>query len=428
MKISVTSRYFGRIVVAWALTVFALLLFWATILRNTQPTLIFIGAPLVLVIYLLAAFEHRKRVAMFARPLTLTALENVQERQVEVPLPSEQALMLLRTCLTEMPQMENVRTAGSDLHVRGRFRSDDSAWFDAGTNGVRRLLRHLFVDRSELIAVVLPHEHSCSVTLRCEPEGGLLANWLRFDRGSNYITAENIVRNLSKKLSAIRSGEREATIATATQKELAEARLGLLYAQIEPHFLYNTLGSAKYLIHSNPSGAEGILDNLILYLRNSLPRLQDAASSLGDEVARARAYLDIMQIRMGGRLMFHIQVPEALLRFSFPTMMLQTLVENAIKHGLEPKQDGGAVWLMAKEEVVDHRPMLAVTVADNGLGMNSLNTGTGIGHRNIRERLKLLYAEQGELLLAANFPSGVAATIRIPTRASDAATKPAKSL
>jgi Histidine kinase len=428
MKISVTSRYFGRIVVAWALTVFALILFWATIFRNTQPTLIFIAAPPVLAIYLLAAFEHRKRVAMVARPLTLTALANVQERQVEVPLPSEQALMLVHTCLTEMPQMENVSTVGSDLHVQARFRSNDSAWFDAGTYGVRRLLRRLFVDRSELIAVVHPHEHSCSVTFRCEPEGGLLANWLRFDRGSNYITAENIVRNLSRKLSAIRSGEQEATIATATQKELAEARLGLLHAQIEPHFLYNTLGSAKYLIRINPSGAEGILDNLILYLRNSLPRLEDAASSLGDEVARARAYLDIMQIRMGGRLMFHIQVPETLLQLSFPTMMLQTLVENAIKHGLEPKQDGGAVWLMAKEEVVDHRPMLAVTVADNGLGMNGLNTGTGIGHRNIRERLKLLYSEQGELLLAANFPSGVAATIRIPTRATDAATKPAKSL
>jgi LytS/YehU family sensor histidine kinase len=237
---------------------------------------------------------------------------------------------------------------------------------------------------------------------------------VKFDRGANYITAEAIVRVLSKKLSVIRSGEHEATLATATQKEIAEARLGLLHAQIEPHFLYNTLGSAKYLIRTDPARAESMLDNLILYLRNSLPRADEPSPRLGDEISRARAYLDIMQIRMGERLRFHIDVPDDLSHYAVPTMMLQTLVDNAIKHGLEPKPGGGSIWLIAKIEHENVEPLLALTVADDGLGFNSVHSGTGIGHSNIRERLKLQYKERAEFTVAANFPSGVAATIRVP--------------
>jgi signal transduction histidine kinase len=413
---SITIRYFASIVVVWAVLVVATLLLWATVGGNVRPTVVFTLAPLTLAIYLAAAIEHRKRLLMIASPLTKAKLANVQDRQIEVPLTSELALRLLEESLRELPQMESVRPVPADLHVFANFRLVDQLGATGGKWSPRRLFEWLFVERNQMVAVVHPREHASSITLRCEPEGGVLNDVFRFDRGGNYITAEAIVRILSKKVSAIRSGEREATLATATQKELAEAKLGLLHAQVEPHFLYNTLGSAKYLIRSDPARAESMLDNLILYLRNSLPRMDESSSTLGDELARARAYLDIMQIRMGERLRFQINVPEHLTQSPFPTMMLQTLVENAIKHGLEPKPGGGSIWLIAKDEA----GMLIVTVADDGLGMNNMHSGTGIGHSNIRERLKLLYNGKGELLLTTNFPSGLAATIRIPVTATPA--------
>jgi LytS/YehU family sensor histidine kinase len=181
---------------------------------------------------------------------------------------------------------------------------------------------------------------------------------------------------------------------------------------VEPHFLYNTLGSAKYLVRSDPEGAERIIDSLILYLRHSLPRLDAALSTLGDEIERVRAYLDIMQIRMGERLQTAINVPDALKAIPFPTMMLQTLVENAIKHGLEPKTGGGTVWIMA----VARDDRVAVTVADDGIGLTTSTAGSGIGLRNVRERLDLAYGGEASFDLAGNFPGGVAATITVPAR------------
>jgi LytS/YehU family sensor histidine kinase len=161
-----------------------------------------------------------------------------------------------------------------------------------------------------------------------------------------------------------------------------------------------------------------MLGNLITYLRHSLPRTDSSASTLGEEAERARAYLEILKIRMGPRLDLQIDVPRHLLTLAFPTMMLQTLVENAIKHGLEPRTDGGTVWILAKE--ADGR--VAVTVADDGQGFGEQSNGTGIGLRNVRERLRLAYGNDASLSVVANFPSGVAATITVP--AADAALAP----
>jgi len=210
-----------------------------------------------------------------------------------------------------------------------------------------------------------------------------------------------------------RRGERAANEQTVTEKELTAAKLSLLHAQVEPHFLYNTLASAQYLTRSDPALADEMLGNLITYLRHSLPRTEDQASSLGEEVERARAYLEILKIRMGPRLDLQIDVPRHLLALPFPTMMLQTLVENAIKHGLEPRTDGGTVWILAKES--DGK--VAVTVADDGQGFSDKTSGTGIGLRNVRERLRLAYGPEANLSVVANFPTGVAATITVPSGA-----------
>jgi len=123
-----------------------------------------------------------------------------------------------------------------------------------------------------------------------------------------------------------------------------------------------------------------------------------------------RAYLEIMQIRMGARLKTELNVPDALKSVPFPTMMLQTLVENAIKHGLEPKSGGGTIWVLA----LDKAGRVAITVADDGNGFGTETAGSGIGLQNVRERLNLAYGADATFDIAANFPAGVAATITVP--------------
>ena len=153
-----------------------------------------------------------------------------------------------------------------------------------------------------------------------------------------------------------------------------------------------------------------MLGSLIAYLRRSLPRTEDTLSTVGEELELTRAYLDILRIRMGERLAVQIQVPDSAKPVPIPTMMLQTLAENAIKHGLEPMPAGGTVWISAR--AVEGR--LAITVADDGRGFSEDAGGTGIGLKNVRERLRLAYGNAASLSVGANFPRGVAATITVP--------------
>ena len=180
---------------------------------------------------------------------------------------------------------------------------------------------------------------------------------------------------------------------------------------MEPHFLYNTLASAQLLTKSDPVRAEQMLGHLIQFLRNSLPDADDAMSQLGTELERALAYLEILKIRMGDRLSVQVDVPDNLRATPMPPMMLQTLVENAIKHGLEPRTGGGTVWIRARRS---EEGVVAVTVADDGEGLNTKNSGTGIGLKNVRERLRLMFGGKAALAVIANFPTGVAATITVP--------------
>jgi LytS/YehU family sensor histidine kinase len=145
-------------------------------------------------------------------------------------------------------------------------------------------------------------------------------------------------------------------------------------------------------------------------LRHSLPRTGDGMATLGEELERTRAYLDILKIRMGERLHVHMQVDESLHAHPFPSMMLQTLVENAIKHGLEPKPGGGNVWVLARVS----GSTLSVTVADDGMGLQGHTGGSGIGLANVRERLRLEYLDAASFSINSNFPAGVAATVSVP--------------
>ena len=196
--------------------------------------------------------------------------------------------------------------------------------------------------------------------------------------------------------------------AEAQQSELA-AKLALLQAQIEPHFLFNTLANAQSVIESDPQTAKRILDNLNQYLRVSLGRTRRASSTLADEIGVVTALLAISALRLGDRLRYSISVPEPLKTAQLPPLLLQPLVENALKHGIEPAVNGGEIRMEARQE--DNSLCLRVT--DTGVGLDA-SSPEGIGLANVRARLSSLYGDRGRLALYNHAPHGVVAEITMP--------------
>ena len=224
-------------------------------------------------------------------------------------------------------------------------------------------------------------------------------------------------------IKAVATGKHSAEVAASEARQRAEkeqlertaveAHLEALQAQIEPHFLFNTLASIDQLILTDPPRASRMQQSLIKYLRAAMPQMRasgnGARPTLGQQVDLSRAFLDIMAVRMDERLQPVVSVPEGLRSAIFPSMMLQTLVENAIRHGLEPKAEGGKVEIRA--EIEDGQ--LAVRVCDTGVGFN-FNKQGGVGLANIRERLKVMYRDRAELVISVPSEGGTCATIRIP--------------
>jgi len=218
--------------------------------------------------------------------------------------------------------------------------------------------------------------------------------------------------------------EVKAAVATETaeaeslRRQVLEARMAMMQAQVEPHFLFNTLASIDHLIEFDPKRASQMQRNLISLLRASMPTMRAATDSglrpLDLELAVVRPYLEILKVRMEERLTTDIDIPEGLLSAEFPPMMIQTLVENAIKHGLEPKAEGGHLGVKAE---IRHGK-LCVTVIDTGLGFAGAaggeTSGTGVGLANIRERLSLLYGTKAALTIANNPVGGTIVTITVP--------------
>ena len=207
----------------------------------------------------------------------------------------------------------------------------------------------------------------------------------------------------------------EVAEAESLKRQVIEARMAAMQAQVEPHFLFNTLASIEHLIETDPARAGKMQRNLIALLRATMPTMREANAQgtrdLGRELAVIRPYLEILKVRMEERLQTEINVPDGLLSAEFPPMMLQSLVENAIKHGLEPKADGGLLRVNAE---VQHGK-LAVTVADSGLGFGkSATAGTGIGLSNIQERLTLLYGGKASLAVSETDGGGTSVTITVP--------------
>ena len=372
------------------------------------------GWPFVLIAWVLlgivvtGGFSHVRRVRLIAGRVDAATLSSRQRRQVEIPFEAGEAFRVLDAAIRELPRTESIESAPDSLQVRAKVRRLDPY----GNKQPRRFsLFGWFNHRdNQILATVTPGDGSSSVTLICEPCSGAWSDWFRVDDGTNLENAEAITRAITRRVAGHRRGEQAAARQTATEKELTVARLNLLHAQVEPHFLYNTLASAQYLTRTDPARADQMLGHLITYLRHSLPRTDEALSTLGRELERSQAYLEILRIRMGERLQLQIDGASELHATPLPPMMLQTLVENAVKHGLEPKPGGGTIWLLARAR----DGVVSVTVADDGLGFSDAGSGTGIGLKNVRERLALVYGGAGSLSIVGNFPSGVAATISVP--------------
>lgn len=195
----------------------------------------------------------------------------------------------------------------------------------------------------------------------------------------------------------------------AANAETSQAHLGLLEAQIEPHFLFNALANVRRLLRTDSVAARRMIADLLRYLEEALPRLRDPRSTLAREAELVRAFLAVQCVRMGGRLRVELDIPPGLMHCELPSMSLLTLVENALKHGLQPMVGGGTIRVAA--QATDGG--LELSVADDGHGMGG-GMGHGMGLVNLRARLKALHGAAASLSLRVNEPRGVVATILLP--------------
>lgn len=217
--------------------------------------------------------------------------------------------------------------------------------------------------------------------------------------------------------------EKEKARSAAIERQAMQAQLQLLQAQIEPHMLFNTLANLQGLIALDPARAQYMLEQLIRYLRASLNSSRTEKTTLKHEFDLLAAYLELLSIRMGKRLTYQTDLPAELETMKLPPMLLQPLVENAIKHGIEPKMEGGNIQVSAQVLAGN----LHLKVIDTGLGLShdydpnrrSEQHQSHVGNANVRERLFALYGERASFSLTANTPQGVIAHLTVPVNSID---------
>lgn len=251
--------------------------------------------------------------------------------------------------------------------------------------------------------------------------GSLSAFWANEARisGYFYMASSGLVLGALLALSAMLRQRDETARAQALAFELErselerralDARLRLLQAQVEPHFLFNTLANVRALVDAGSPQASQVLGSLIAYLRAAVPRLNQPATTLGQELELVRAYLALMHLRMPDRLQFELRAGPEVQTLRCPTMTLLTLVENAIRHGIDPSEDGGRVEVEVRR--VGERVL--ARVSDTGMGLNAGGDGLGTGLSTLRERLQLVFGGDAQLRLTAREGGGVVAEVEFP--------------
>lgn len=198
------------------------------------------------------------------------------------------------------------------------------------------------------------------------------------------------------------------------ERQALDARLNLLQAQVAPHFLFNTLANVQALVESGSPQAPSVLRSLIAYLRAAVPRLNEPATTLGQELQLVRAYLELMRMRIPDRLQFELKSDESVLGLRCPPMTLLTLVENAVRHGIDPSEEGGRIDV----EVSREGERCRVTVRDTGVGLRAGSNGLGTGLAALRERLQLIFGDAATLRVSAQQPRGVIAELELPGNGS----------
>jgi two-component sensor histidine kinase len=195
-------------------------------------------------------------------------------------------------------------------------------------------------------------------------------------------------------------------------RQAVDARLRLLQAQVAPHFLFNTLANVQALVDAGSTQAPHVLRSLVAYLRAAVPRLDESATTLGQELQLVQAYLELMHMRMPDRLQFALHVDEAAGALQCPPMTLLTLVENAVRHGIDPSEQGGRI------DIYVHRraDRCVVRVSDTGGGLRRSGDGLGTGLTALRERLELTFGGDAQLRVSAQHPTGVTAELEFPAR------------
>ena len=196
------------------------------------------------------------------------------------------------------------------------------------------------------------------------------------------------------------------------ERKATDARLRLLQAQVEPHFLFNTLANIQALVDTHSPQASKVLSSLIAYLRAAVPRLHESATTLGQELELVRAYLELMQMRMPDRLQCSLRIDSAAKDLQCPPMTLMTLVENAVRHGIDPSEEGGRIDV----DVIVRDGRCLARVSDTGIGLQSTSEGLGTGLSTLRERLSLTFGGDAQLRLLEVAPHGVCAELEFPAR------------
>jgi signal transduction histidine kinase len=231
--------------------------------------------------------------------------------------------------------------------------------------------------------------------------------------GDGAAAVDKVQAELEGALRTRRASMDAAVRAQELERTVLQAKLHALQAQVEPHFLYNTLANLKYLIRTDGERAQHMVDHLVGYFQAALPDMRVAASTVQREIDLAEHYLSIMQIRMGDRLRFSLHVDPSVLDCPVPPAMLISLVENAVKHGIERADRQGAIEVAC----LAAGPCVELSVRDDGAGLDEAQAGTGVGLANIHQRLRLLYGTRAALHVAPGEGGGVLAVLRIPREA-----------
>lgn len=279
---------------------------------------------------------------------------------------------------------------------------------------------HWFADGVSRVLLLFPRQADLRMTLLASVVASVIGAWVvtGIFSASNPWEAMNTTFDFAGMatfgfcaLMLVTTALREdADRRTTSDRQLVELKLHALQSQIEPHFIYNTLANVQQLVRSAPADADRMLSSLIQYLKTTIPDVRAGGkATIKHELDRILSYLEIMQMRMGKRLQYSLDVPENMYKLHVPPLGILTLVENAVKHGIDAKPEGGSL------QIIVTRPerKLVIRVLDNGAGFGS-EVGSGMGLANLRERISTQYGERAMLSLNHRKPSGVEAILTIP--------------